>query len=96
MKKVIKIHGNTYFKYSGYSKISNIEIYLEEIKHQGYTNISIIYDSGYEEVTFVPYKERLETDAEYAQRLSREADFEEIFELNELRELKRLKEKYEK
>ena len=96
MKKVIRIDGNTTIKYSGYSKISDIEIYLEEIKQQGYNNLNIIYDVRYEEVTFVPYKERLETDEEYERRKSNEAVLDGITEHNELRELKRLKEKYEK
>lgn len=96
MKKTKKIDGNSTNEFSGYHKISDIESYLEEMKNLGYTHIDIIYDFGYEEVCFTPYKERFETDAEYVQRLSREADFEEIVELNELKELQRLKEKYEK
>ena len=95
MKKVIKIDGNTTSEFSGYNKISDIESYLEEMKNLGYTHIDIITDDGYFEVDFTPYYERLETDAEYSLRLSREADFKKIVELDELKELKRLKEKYD-
>ena len=66
------------------------------MKTKGYTHIDIIYDAGYEEVDFVPYLERLETDKEYEQRLSRMADVDKNIKLNELKELERLKEKYEK
>ena len=95
MKKVIKIDGNTTNEFSGYNKISDIESYLEEMKDLGYTHIDIITDDGYFEVDFTPYYERFETDAEYSLRLSREADFKKIVELDELKELKRLKEKYD-
>ena len=70
LKKTIQIDGNTTNEFSGYRKISDIEEYLEEMKTKGYTHIDIIYDAGYEEVDFVPYLERLETDKEYEQRLS--------------------------
>jgi citrate synthase len=96
MKKTIQIDGNTTNEFSGYHKISDIEEYLKEMKTKGYTHIDIIYDAGYEEVDFVPYYERLETDAEYEQRLSRMADVDKNIKLNELKELERLKEKYEK
>ena len=96
MKKIIKIDGNSTNEFTGNVKIKDLEEFLQEMKDLGYTHINIITDDGYFEVDFIPYYEHLETDAEYAQRLSREADFEEIVELNELRELKRLKEKYEK
>lgn len=95
MKKVIQIDGNTTSEFSGYNKISDIESYLEEMKNLGYTHIDIITDDGYFEVDFTPYYERFETDAEYSLRLSREADFKKIVELDELKELKRLKEKYD-
>ena len=96
MKKVIKIDGYSTNELSGYHTISDIEDYLEEMKTKGYTHIDIIYDGGYEEVDFVPYLERLETDAEYEQRMQRDGYFEETVRLNELKELERLKEKYEK
>ena len=96
MKKEIKINGNSTNEFTGNVKIKDLESYLDEIKELGYTHIDIITDDGYFEVDFIPYYERFENDAEYSLRLSREADFERIVELNELRELKRLKEKYEK
>lgn len=96
MKKIIKIDGNTTNEFSGYNKISYLEDYLEEIKALGYTHINIIADDGYEEVEFVPYKERFETDEEYEIRIPREACLKKLDEINELKELKRLKEKYEK
>ena len=94
MKKVIQIDGNTTNEFSGYNKISDIESFLEEMKSLGYTHLDIIYDAGYEEVDFVPYKERLETDEEYERRMQRDGDFDEKIRLYELRELQRLKEKY--
>ena len=96
MKKIIKIDGNSTNEFTGNVKIKDLEEFLDEMKDLGYTHINIITDDGYFEVDFIPYYERFETDKEYVQRLSREADFEEIFELNELRELERLKLKYEK
>ena len=96
MKKIKKIDGNSTNEFSGYHKISDIESYLEEMKNLGYTHIDIITDDGYFEVDFTPYYESLETDAEYVQRLSREACLKKLDEIHELKELKRLKEKYEK
>ena len=96
MKKTKKIESNTTTCFTGNVEIRDLEDYLEEIKKLNHTHVNISYDEGYDEVGFLPYYNRFETDAEYAQRLSREADFEEIVELNELKELKRLKEKYEK
>ena len=96
MKKVIQIDGNTTNEFSGYNKISDIESFLEEIKSLGYTHLDIIYDAGYEEVDFVPYKERIETDEEYETRMQRVADVDKNIKLFELKELNRLKEKYEK
>ena len=96
MKKTIKIDGYSTNEFSGYHTISDIEEYLKEMKTKGYTHINIIYDAGYEEVDFVPYLERLETDTEYERRMQRDEYFEETVRLNELKELERLKEKYEK
>ena len=96
MKKIIQIDGNTTNEFSGYNKISDIESYLEEMKNLGYTHIDVIYDAGYEEVDFIPYKERLETDEEYERRMKNDAYFEETVRITELKELERLKEKYEK
>lgn len=96
MKKTKRIDGNSTCEFNGNVEIRDLEDFLDEMKNLKFTHLNITYDEGYEEVDFTPYKERLETDAEYVQRLSREADFEEIVELNELKELQRLKEKYEK
>ena len=96
MKKIKKIDGNSTNEFSGYHKISDIESYLEEMKNLGYTHIDIIYDAGYDEVCFTPYKERFETDEEYATRMKNDAYFEETVRITELKELERLKEKYEK
>jgi delta-aminolevulinic acid dehydratase/porphobilinogen synthase len=94
MKKTIQIDGYSTNEFSGYHKISDIEEYLKEMKTKGYTHIDIIYDAVYEEVCFTPYRERLETDTEYEQRMSRDKYFDETVRLNELKELERLKEKY--
>ena len=96
MKKTKRINGNSTNEFTGNVEIRDLEDFLDEMKNLKFTHLNITYNEGYEEVDFTPYYERFETDAEYVQRLSREADFEEIVELNELKELKRLKEKYEK
>ena len=96
MKKEIKIDGYPTNEFSGYHKISDIELYFEEIKSLGYTHIIIDFDDGYEEVIFTPYKERFETDEEYETRIKNDAYFEETVRITELKELQRLKEKYEK
>lgn len=96
MKKTKRINGNSTYEFSGNFEIRDLEDFLDEMKKLKFTHLNITYDEGYGEVDFTPYYFRLETDAEYVQRLSREADFEEIVELNELKELQRLKEKYEK
>jgi citrate synthase len=94
MKKTIQIDGYSTNEFSGYHKISDIEEYLEEMKAKGYTHIDIIYDAGYEEVDFVPYYERLETDAEYERRMSREQSNLSAIEQSEIALMNRLKEKY--
>jgi hypothetical protein len=94
MKKTIQIDGNPTNDFSGYHKISDIEEYLKEMKTKGYTHIDIIYDAGYEEVDFVPYLERLETDAEYERRMSREQSNLSAIEQSEIALMNRLKEKY--
>lgn len=96
MKKTKRIDGNSTCEFNGNVEIRDLDDFLDEMKKLKFTHVNINFDDGYEEVCFTPYYERFETDAEYAQRLSREADFEEIVELNELKELQRLKEKYEK
>ena len=96
MKKIKKIDGNSTIEFSGYHKISDIELYFEEIKNLGFTHIIIDFDDGYDEVCFTPYKERLETDEEYEKRMKNDAYFEETVRITELKELERLKEKYEK
>lgn len=95
MKKVIKIDGNSTNEFTGNVKIKDLEEFLQEMKDLGYTHINIITDDGYFEVDFIPYYERLESDAEYSQRLSRDACLKKLDEINELKELKRLKEKYD-
>lgn len=94
MKKTIQIDGNPTNEFSGYHKISDIEKYLKEMKTKGYTHIDIIYDAVYEEVDFVPYLERLETDAEYERRMSREQSNLSAIEQSEIALMNRLKEKY--
>ena len=71
--------------------INDLKCDIEEMELMGITHV---YIQG-EDVEVDCYKERLETDAEYAQRLSREACLKKFDEINELKELKRLKEKYD-
>jgi hypothetical protein len=95
MKKVIRINGViTTLPFTGHVEIRDIENYLQKMKE--YTDIEIIYDDEYEQVTFSPYYFRLETDEEYATRMKNDAYFEETVRITELKELQRLKEKYEK
>jgi hypothetical protein len=96
MKKEIKIDGNSTNEFSGYHKISDIELYFDEMKSLGYTHIIIDFDDGYDEVCFTPYKERFETDAEYEQRISIEQSNLSAIEQSEIALMNRLKEKYEK
>ena len=94
MKKVIKIDGNPAFEFNGLIDINYLKDYVKEMKDLKHTHINIFFDDGYKDVCFTPCSKRLETDAEYAQRLSRDADYEENIKIHELKELKRLKEKY--
>lgn len=94
MKKEKRIYGDIIAFDSGIL-ISDLQKSLNERIKLGFTHLNVSYDAGYEEVDFTPYYERFETDAEYVQRLSREADFKKIVEFDELKELKRLKEKYD-
>lgn len=95
MKETIKIDGNPAFEFNGLIDINYLKDYVKEMKDLKHTHINIFFDDGYKEVCFTPCSKRLETDAEYSLRLSREADFKKIVELDELKELKRLKEKYD-
>ena len=95
MKKEKRIYGDIISFYSGIL-ISDLQKSLNERIKLGFTHLNVSYDAGYEEVDFTPYKERLETDEEYATRMKRDGDFDEKIRLYELKELKRLKEKYEK
>lgn len=95
MKKTIQIDGYRTLEFTGNVEIRDLEDFLEEMKDLKFTHVNISYDAGCEEVEFVPYYNRFETDAEYEQRMQRDKYFEETVMLNELKELERLKEKYE-
>ena len=96
MKKVIKINGNRRNHFAGDVEIRDLEDFLEEMKKLTFTHVNISYDDGYNEIGFIPYYNRFETDEEYERRITVEQIFSKEIEEVELKELERLKLKYEK
>lgn len=82
----------------GDKSISEIRKDLDELEKLGVTNIEITkerdWDGGFD-IEINPFRERLETDQEYSERLTKEELERERNKQYELRQLEILKSKYE-
>ena len=96
MKKIKRINGNWTNEFIGNVEIRDLEDYLEEMKKLNFTHVDISYEIGYDEIGFLPYYNRFETDEEYETRLSLEQSNLNEIEQAEIALMNKLKEKYEK
>jgi hypothetical protein len=97
---------NTVFEYSGYGdiiyelegSIDNAIKFLQDLKANGYTDLSVDYESGYYSDNRVirVLKERLETDEEFQKRLEAERIVKLQIEERERQAYETLRAKFEK
>lgn len=98
-KRIIIEAVDNYTNWSYGISIYEIRQYLDALEDDGVTDVKIstgIVPNDEDIVIVTAYKERLETDIEFQNRIQREANTKHLQEQGELKLLAELKAKYEK